>query len=69
MIRILLNSVFLLAACSLNSVYAANAEEAAAVPEPPELPAPIQSGEEMQPDLTMVKNHSGIPTQWQTLHG
>ena len=55
MIRIILNSIFLLAACSLNSVYAANAEEAAAVPEPPELPAPIQSGEEMQPDITIVK--------------
>lgn len=30
-------------------------DEPAAFPEPPELPAPIQSGEEMQPDITIIK--------------
>lgn len=32
-----------------------SAEEPAAVPEPPDLPLPIQSGEEMQPDITIVR--------------
>ena len=53
--QILLRAVLLLAACSLKIVYAANGEEPAAIPEPPELPAPVQSGEEMQPDITIVK--------------
>ncbi len=26
-----------------------------AVPEPPELPAPVQSGEEMEPDITIIR--------------
>ena len=30
-------------------------EEPPAVPEPPELPAPVQSGEEMEPDITIIK--------------
>lgn len=30
-------------------------EQPPAVPEPPELPAPIQSGEEMPPDITIVR--------------
>lgn len=34
---------------------AANADEPAAVPEPPELPMPVQSGEEMQPDITITR--------------
>ena len=31
------------------------AEEPAAVPEPPDLPLPIQSGEEMAPDITITR--------------
>lgn len=30
-------------------------EEPPAVPEPPELPARIQSGEEMEPDITIIR--------------
>lgn len=30
-------------------------DEPAAVPEPPELPLPVQSGEEMEPDITIIK--------------
>ncbi len=30
-------------------------DEPAAVPEPPELPQPVQSGEEMEPDITIIK--------------
>ena len=30
-------------------------DEPAAVPEPPELPAQIQSGEEMAPDITIIR--------------
>ena len=30
-------------------------DEPAAIPAPPELPPPIQSGEEMQPDITIIK--------------
>ncbi|WP_347988146.1 DUF2782 domain-containing protein [Methylomonas sp. AM2-LC] len=29
--------------------------EPADVPEPPELPLPVQSGEEMQPDITIIR--------------
>lgn len=31
------------------------ADEPAAVPEPPELPLPVQSGEEMEPDITIIR--------------
>jgi hypothetical protein len=31
------------------------ADEPAAVPEPPELPLPVQSGEEMEPDITITR--------------
>ena len=31
------------------------AEEPAPIPEPPELPLPVKSGEEMEPDITIVK--------------
>lgn len=41
------------------SVYAVVAESAsdepAPVPEPPDLPAPVQSGEEMEPDITIIR--------------
>lgn len=30
-------------------------DEPAPVPEPPELPAPVQSGEEMEPDITIIR--------------
>lgn len=30
-------------------------EEPAAVPEPPELPMPIHSGEQMEPDITIIR--------------
>jgi hypothetical protein len=30
-------------------------EEPPAVPEAPELPAPVQSGEEMEPDITIIR--------------
>lgn len=30
-------------------------DEPAAVPEPPEIPLPVQSGEEMQPDITIIR--------------
>lgn len=53
--RILLKTVLMLAVCSIKLAYAANSTEPAAVPEPPELPPPVQSGEEMQPDITIVK--------------
>lgn len=33
-------------------------DEPPAVPEPPELPAPIQSGEEMPPDITIIRKGS-----------
>jgi len=29
--------------------------EPAPVPEPPDLPAPVQSGEEMEPDITIIR--------------
>lgn len=33
----------------------ADDKEPAAVPEPPELPLPVQSGEEMEPDITITR--------------
>ncbi|WP_260839185.1 DUF2782 domain-containing protein [Methylomonas koyamae] len=30
-------------------------DEPAPVPEPPDLPAPVQSGEEMEPDITIIR--------------
>lgn len=30
-------------------------EQPPAMPEPPELPAPVQSGEEMEPDITIIR--------------
>lgn len=32
--------------------------ELAPVPEPPELPLPVQSGEEMEPDITIIRKGS-----------
>ncbi len=32
-----------------------NTNEPAAVPEPPDLPARVQSGEEMEPDITIIR--------------
>ncbi|NOV32285.1 DUF2782 domain-containing protein [Methylomonas sp. ZR1] len=32
-----------------------DANELAPVPEPPDLPAPVQSGEEMEPDITIIR--------------
>lgn len=39
----------------LTDFHACYADESANAPEPPELPAQIQTGEEMQPDITIVK--------------
>jgi len=36
-------------------VCAADTNEPAAVPEPPELPLPVHSGEEMEPDITITR--------------
>ncbi|QWF71286.1 DUF2782 domain-containing protein [Methylomonas paludis] len=36
-------------------VFAADGNEPAAVPEPPELPMPVHSGEEMEPDITITR--------------
>ena len=35
--------------------YAEQTGEPAAVPEPPELPMPVQSGENLQPDITIMR--------------
>lgn len=32
-----------------------DSNELAPVPEPPDLPAPVQSGEEMEPDITIIR--------------
>ena len=53
--HIFIKSVLVLAICISETAYAANSDEPAEIPAPPELPAPIQSGEEMQPDITIVK--------------
>lgn len=38
-----------------NMAVQTQSDELKAIPETPELPAPIQSGEEMQPDITIIK--------------
>jgi len=51
----------IVAACILMPVKAmAEAEEPAPVPEPPELPMPVQSGEEMEPDITIIRRGDDI---------
>ena len=45
----------LLAAAPVGICWAETDSEPAAVPEPPELPPAIQSGEEMQPDITIIR--------------
>ena len=45
----------LLAAAPLGMCRAETDSEPAPVPEPPELPPAIQSGEEMQPDITIIR--------------
>jgi Protein of unknown function (DUF2782) len=35
----------------------ADVQEPAAVPEPPEIPLPIHSGEEMPPDITIIRKN------------
>ncbi len=37
------------------TAFAEQAEEFAAVPEPPELPMPVQSGESLAPDITITR--------------
>lgn len=48
--------VWIVSACVLIPMHAmADADEPAPVPEPPELPMPVQSGEEMEPDITIIR--------------
>jgi hypothetical protein len=39
----------------LNQSFAEQAQEPAAVPEPPELPMPVESGETLEPDITIIR--------------
>lgn len=55
--RLVPKQAFLCAVLTGIYCHTAYAQEPAAVPEPPELPPPIQSGEEMQPDITIVKKN------------
>lgn len=51
----LLLSVMLPVVFFVSTVQAQQVDEPAPVPEPPEIPLPVQSGEEMQPDITIIK--------------
>ncbi len=54
MFRPLSFSLLILLSASVWAVEGA-LEESSAVPEPPELPEPVQSGEEMEPDITIIR--------------
>lgn len=38
-----------------NIVIAGQTQEPASIPEPPELPMPVQSGEALEPDITIIR--------------
>lgn len=54
MFRLLLSFLFLFL-LPVVAVAESNQDEPPAMPEPPELPPRIQSGEEMEPDITIIR--------------
>jgi len=58
--RILALILFLLAARSAWAIEASPPAGLAPVPEPPDIPAPVESGETLEPDVTIIRRGKDI---------